>query len=69
MLRLSGVGVKWELKARKGGGELGGACLRGGVDKAEALRDKHGGGVNHGFSLAPFQVEGCVPNCFIRCFQ
>ena len=31
-LRLSGVEVKWESQAHKGGVELGGACLWGGVD-------------------------------------
>ena len=54
MLRLGGVGVKWESRARKGGGELGGAHLRGGVDGAEALRDKRGGDVDRGFGKAPF---------------
>ena len=61
--------MKWESQARKGGGELGGARLRGGVDGPAALCDKCGGGVDPGFGLAPFQVEGCVPSCFIRCFQ
>ena len=50
--------MKWELQARKGGGELGGACIRVGVDGAAALRDERGGGVDCGFGLAPFQVEG-----------
>ena len=68
-LRLGGVGVKWESRARKGGGELGGACLHGGVDWAAALCDGHGGGIDRAFGSAPFQVKGCVPSCFIRCFQ
>ena len=53
-LRLGGVEVKWESRARKGGGELGGAYLRGGVDGAAALRNERGGGVDRGFGLAPF---------------
>ena len=61
--------MKWESRARKGGVELGGACLWGGVDRAAALCDERGGGVSRGFGLAPFQVEGCVPSCFTRCFQ
>ena len=61
--------MKWELRARKGGGELGRARLRGGVDGPAALGDEHGGGVDRGFGSAPFQVEGCVPSCFIRCFK
>ena len=69
VLRLSGVGAKWESRARKGGGVLWGACLRGGVDGSAALRDKQGGGVNRGLGSAPLQVEGCVPSCFIRCFR
>ena len=64
-----GVGVKWESRARKVGVELGGNSLQGGVDRAAALRDERGGGVDRGFGSAPFQVEGCVPSCFIRCFQ
>ena len=68
-LHIGGVGLKWESKVRKGGGELGEARLRGGVDGPAALRDGRGGGVNRGFGSAPFQVEGCVPSCFIRCFQ
>ena len=65
-LLLVGVGVNWESQARKGGGELGGACLWGGVDGTATLHDKRGGGVDRGFGLAPFQVEGCVLSCFIR---
>ena len=61
--------MKEESRARKVGGELGGACLWGGVDGAAALRDEHGGGVDRGFGLAPFQVKGCVPSCFFGCFQ
>ena len=61
--------MKWESQARKGGGELGGACLRVGVDGTAALRDERGGGVNRGFGSAPFQVEGCVPSCLTRCFR
>ena len=61
--------MKWESRAQKGGGELGGACLRGGVDGAAALRDKRGGGVDRGFGSAPFHIEECVLSCFIRCFQ
>ena len=57
-LRLGGVGVKWRSRARKGGGEFIEDCLRGGVDGAAVLRDECGGGVDHGFGLAPFQVEG-----------
>ena len=48
-LRLGGVGVKWESWARKVGGELGGACQRGGVDGATALCDERGGGVDRGY--------------------
>ena len=59
MLRLGGVGVKWESRARKGRGELGGARLRGFVDGATALCDERGGGVDRGFDSAPFQVKGC----------
>ena len=69
VMHLGGAGVKWELQARKVGSELGGACLRGGVGGPATLCDERGGGVDRGFSLAPFQVEGCVPSCFIRCFQ
>ena len=61
--------MKWESRARKGGVELGGACLRGGVDGPAALHVERGGGVNCGFGLAPLQVEGCVTSCFIRCFH
>ena len=61
--------MKWKPRARNGGDELGGACLRGGVDGPAVLCDERKGGVNRGFGLAPFQVEGCVPSCFIRCFQ
>ena len=69
-LHLGGVGVKWESQARKGGVELGGVCLRGGVDGPADLRDhRRGGGVDRGFGSAPFQDEGCVPSCFSRCFQ
>ena len=64
-LRLGSVGVKWGSQARKGGGEFGGDCIRGGVDGAAVLREKRGGGVDRGFGLVPFQVEGCVPICFI----
>ena len=60
--------MKWKLRARKVGGELGGVRLRGGVDGPGALRDERGGGVDRGFGSAPFQVEGCVPSCFIGCF-
>ena len=67
-LRLGGVGVKWESRARKRGGELGGSRIQGDVDRP-ALCDERGGGVNCGFGLAPFQVEGCVPTYFIRVFQ
>ena len=58
--------MKWKSRARKGGGELGGACLQGGVDGAAALSDKRGVGVDHGFGLTSFQVKGCVPSFFIR---
>ena len=61
--------MKWESRARKGGGELGGDCLRGGVDGPAALHVERGGGVNCGFGLAPFQFEGFVPSCSIRYFQ
>ena len=61
--------MKWESQARKRGGEFGGACLQRGVDGAADLRGDRGGGINRGFGLAPFQVEGCVPSCFIRCVQ
>ena len=61
--------MKWESRAQKGGGELGGDCLRGGVDRPAALRDERRGDVERGFGSAPFQVEGCVPRCFITCFQ
>ena len=61
--------MKWESRARKVGGELGGACLQGGVDGRAALCDERGGGVNCGFGSAQFQVEGYVPSCFIRYFQ
>ena len=61
--------MKWESRARKGGGEFGEACLRGGVDGAADLHDKLGGGVDRGFFTVPFQVERCVPSCFIMCFQ
>ena len=47
-LRLGGVGVKWELRAWKGGCELGGSCLWGGVDGAASLSDMRGGGVDPG---------------------
>ena len=66
---LGSVGVKWELRAQKGGGELGGARLLGGVDGPTTLCDERGGGVDRRFGSAPFQVEGCVPSCFIPCFQ
>ena len=68
-LRLSSVGLKWGLRARKVGGEFVGACIRGGVDGAVVLRDEPRGGVDRGFGLVPFQVKGCVPSCFIRCDQ
>ena len=61
--------MKWESRARKVGGGLGGACLRRGVDRPAALCDEYGGGVDHGFGSELFQVEGCVPSCFIKCFQ
>ena len=32
--------MKWESRARKGGGELGGAHIQGGVDRAAALCDE-----------------------------
>ena len=69
MLRLIGVGVKLESRVRKGGGEFGEACLRGGVDGSAALREDPGDGVDRGFGSAPLQVEGCVPSFFIRCVQ
>ena len=59
--------MKWVSQARKGGGEFRGACLQGGVDGAAVICDERGGGVDRGFGSAPFQVEGCVPSCFIRC--
>ena len=62
-LRLGGVGVKWESQARKGGGELGGACLWERVYGAAALGENCGGGVDRGFVSAPFQVKVCVPSC------
>ena len=68
-LCLGGVGVYWESRARKGGGELGGACLWGGVDGVASLHDEHGCGVDRGFGSAPFQVERYVSSCFIRFFQ
>ena len=68
-LRLSSIGVKWVSQAWKGGDDFGGDFIRGGVDGVAVLRDKRGGGVDRGFGLAPFQVEGCVPSCFIRCYQ
>ena len=61
--------MKWASRALKGGGKVGGDFLWGGVEGAAALRDKHGGGVDHGFGSAPFHVEGCVPSCFIMCAQ
>ena len=61
--------MKWESQVQKGGGELVGDCLWGGVDGAADLRDERGGGVNRGFGSAPFQVEGCVHSCFIMCLQ
>ena len=54
VLLLGGVGVKWGSQARKGGGDFGGACLRGVVDGAAVICDKRGGGVDRGFDLAPF---------------
>ena len=61
--------MKWVSRARKGGGEFRGACLRGGVDGAAVIHDERGGGVDRGFGSALFQVKGCVPSCFIRCDQ
>ena len=61
--------MKWESRARKGGGELGGYRLQGGVEGAPVLRDECGGGVDRGFGLALLQFEGRVPIFFIRCFQ
>ena len=68
-LRLGGVVVKRVKRGCKGGGDLGGSFLREGVDGAAVLCDQRGGGVDRGFGLAPFQVEGCVPSCFTRCAQ
>ena len=68
-MRLVGIGVKLVSQARKGGGEFLGACLRGGFDGAEDIRDERGDGVNRWFGSALFQVEGCVPSCFISCAQ
>ena len=45
-------------RGQKGGGELGGACLQGGVDWLAALRDKCGVGVDCGFGLAPSRSKG-----------
>ena len=45
--------MKWGLRAQKGRSEFGGACLQGGVDRSAVLCDKHGGGANRGFGLAP----------------
>ena len=50
-LRLGGVGVNRELRAREGGGESMGGCLRVGVDGAAVLRYECGGGVDRGFVL------------------
>ena len=67
--RLGGVEVNWGSRARKGGGEFGGACLQGGVDGETVIRDECGGGVDRGSGSETFQVEGCVPSCFTRCAQ
>ena len=66
-MRLGGVGVNWGSRARTGGGEFGGACLRGDVDGAAVLRDERGGGVDRGFGLMPFHVEGFEPSCLTKC--
>ena len=68
-LRLGGVGVNWVLRAQEGGGESGGACLRGCVDGAAVLRDECGGGVDRGFSLVTFHVEVFEPSCLAKCAQ
>ena len=52
----------------KGGGGFGGARLGGGVDGPANLYDDRGDVIDRGFGSAPFDVEGCVPSCFIRCF-
>ena len=69
-LCLGGVELNWESQARKGGGgEFGGACLRGGVDGAAVVRDECGGGVDRGFGLVPFHVKGFDPSCLTKCAQ
>ena len=67
--RLGGVVVNWVLRAREGGGESGGACLRGGGDGAAVLRDERGGGVDRGFGSVPFHVEVFDPSCLTKCAQ
>ena len=68
-LRLGGVGVNWGSRAQKGGGESRGAFIQGGVDGAAVLRDELGGGVNRGFGLVPFHIEGFDPSCLNKCSQ
>ena len=61
-MRLGGLGLNWVLQAREGGGESGGACLRGGVDGATVLRDERGGGVDVGFGSVLVHLEGLEPS-------
>ena len=68
-MRLGGVGANWELRALEGGGESGGACIWGGVEGAAVLRDDRGGGIDRGFGLVPFHLEGFEPSCITKCAQ
>ena len=68
-LRLGGVVVNWGSRAQKGGGEFGGACIWGGVDGEAVLCDERGYGVDRGFGLVPFHIEGFDPSCLTKCSQ
>ena len=53
----------WVFRVREGGGEFGGAGLRGGVGGlALVLLDKREGGVDLGFCSVPVHLEGLEPS-------